>query len=740
MAKFLVFFSLMTLGISQQIVDLLPPLVTIENVKRIEVTTTGAVYFSSSTDGSSSVKISSSDAYTRDFDSASGLLSIKVNVPADELGAASTFRPCVILFALLSISAKFSQNPKYAFFLIFALGVGIVTAFAIVDVTVILPHDCFFPAGSAAANVYPSSNCSIILRPVVASNQHYVAPGQPIASLSMDSTEPWEPVTPAYSFLPAHDNPTHSLSPADQYQVWRSKYGKAYDYTEYTNFLSTVKMCLAFNSNLTRSWTMGCTQFAGQSFSDWKTNVLANNNLYLSTQKVDPSAGTPGRRLLQTLPASFSWIGTGKLTPVKDQGQCGSCYTHSSTSQMEAAANIAMGTVSPAYLSREQLKNCADFTNCGGTGCGCDGGYPENMFVYAAQSQGITSEANYPYVTSNANCKSPLPGKVANLTSPGPITIANNELAFKAALQNGPIAISVSAQTWNSYVGGVFTGCGTVTMAQLDHAVLLVGYGTDPTLGMYWIIQNSWATSWGEKGMIRVPRTDKSTSHGGGCGLTLANGYQAKGAKSTLVNAADCQGSWSPWSPCSTSCGTTGTQSSTWTTTKASGAGGAACPSPTTKTQSCNVVPCPAPPSPPTTAKPTTAGTTSSTCIKVKNTVLSTTGNGYYSQTAGWNQNFCGTAKNPEYIMTKAGQSFSVNWFTSNCKSLTSGGVTTYTRTMGTWGLGNYPSSASYYQSSASVSYGTPVVGSPNWTTSPVPENSYPLESFHLRTPTLPLL
>lgn len=600
-----------------------------------------------------------------------------------------------------------------------------VTAFAIVDVTVTLPHECFLQDGSAAVNVYPQSSCTP-MAPRNASAATYTAPAQPIASLDMQSSEPWQPVTPAYSFLPANDNPTHSLKPDDQYEVWRSKYGKAYNYTEYVNFVATVQSCLSWNSNKNRSWTMGCTQFAGQTQQNFRQNVLANNNQFLRSQTVDPGAVTPGRRLLQTLPASFSWIGTGKLTPVKDQGQCGSCYTHSATSQMEAAANIAMGTVSQTYLSREQLKDCADFTNCGGKGCGCDGGFPRNMFAYAALSQGITSEANYPYVTVNAICKSPLPGKVANLTSPGYITVANNELAFKAALQNGPIAVSVSATSWNGYVGGVFTGCGTVTMSQLDHAVLLVGYGTDPTLGKYWIIQNSWATSWGEKGFIRVPRTDSATSNGVGCGITVANGYQAKGARSTLANAADCQGSWSGWSACTVTCGTSGgTQTSTWTTTKAAGAGGAACPSPTTKTQTCNVVPCPAPPSPPTpttatTAKPTIAGTTASTCIKVKNTVLSTTADGYYSQTVGWNQSFCGTEKNGEYIRTANGQTFSVNWFTSNCKSLTSGGKTTYTRTNGSWGLGDYPSRASYYQMSASVNYGTSVVGSPSWTTSSV--------------------
>lgn len=584
------------------------------------------------------------------------------------------------------------------------MGLGMATAFTIVDVTIVLPHDCFLMDGSQAVNVLSKSSCTYT-QSTPPQNAFYEAPSDPVPTVLLNQNDEWSPVNPKTDFWPDHDVPMHAIDPNQQYEVWRSKYGRPYQPTEKKNFLDFNAGCMSQNQDANRSWTAGCTAFAFMSDREFQNTMFADNAAFQSKgQRSDNgSSVAPGRRLLQTVPTSFTWVGTGKLTPVKDQGQCGSCYAHSTSSQMEAAVNIKMGSVNQMWFAREQLKACA------GGGRGCSGGYSEDMFLYVA-TNGIASEVNYPYYWNQTlPCKSPLPAKVAQLASPGYTSIPNDELSLKSAVLNGPVVVSIDASKWASYAGGVFTSCGTSTAT--GHSVIVVGYGTDPTSGMYWLIQNSWGTAWGERGFIRITRTDARRTNNLNCAITMYNGLQATGGTSLEINPNDCQGYWSAWSSCSQSCGTTGTQSSMWTTTKPAGVGGLACPSPTTRTQPCNIISCPAPPTSPTIAPPTPAFTGAVECIKVKGSSLSTTGDGWYRNTTGWNQNYCGQDLNKEYMMAKAGQYFAVSWYKYQCKTTGS----TQTQTSGWWGLGKYPSNGTYYQKTPYFPYPTPVVGTTQW-------------------------
>jgi len=225
-----------------------------------------------------------------------------------------------------------------------------------------------------------------------------------------------------------------------------------------------------------------------------------------------------------TAVVNIDWRKRGIITPVKNQGSCGSCWTFGSAENLESYYTLKTGKV--VVLSEQQILDCTPNPNdCGGTG-GCGGGTVELAYAKIIQMGGLTSEANYPYISGNGGSQS----CQMNLFNPavkmsGFINLPTNQLApILTYLQNkGPLAISVDASTWGSYSSGVFDGCDQAN-PDLDHIVQLVGAGTDPSFGDYWLIRNSWTASWGENGYIRIRRTpiprcgiDTAPQDGDGC-------------------------------------------------------------------------------------------------------------------------------------------------------------------------------------------------------------------------------
>jgi len=200
------------------------------------------------------------------------------------------------------------------------------------------------------------------------------------------------------------------------------------------------------------------------------------------------------------------------VTPIKNQQQCGSCWAFSAIGSTEGAHAIKTGNL--VSLSEQQLVDCS-----GPQGNqGCQGGLMDQAFQYIITNNGVTTEAAYPYLAAQGTCNTNVTS-AATLSSFVDVT-PGDENALAAATNIGPVSIAIEAdqQCFQFYSGGILSDptCGT----QLDHGVLVVGYDTDATTKTpYWIVKNSWGTSWGEAGYVRLIRgTDE-------CGLATEPSY-----------------------------------------------------------------------------------------------------------------------------------------------------------------------------------------------------------------------
>lgn len=212
---------------------------------------------------------------------------------------------------------------------------------------------------------------------------------------------------------------------------------------------------------------------------------------------------------IKDLPESVDWRDKGAITPVKNQGQCGSCWAFATTEMIESYAAIASGEL--PVLSSQQVTSCTPNTmSCGGTG-GCMGSIPQLGYTYI-QLFGHSTEEDYPYTSGSSSqtgsCDYDIMDTAPMVGITGYDTMSNNlEWTMNHVATVGPLAVAVDASLWSRYSGGVFDGCDFNANIGLNHAVQLVGYGTDAAEGDYWLVRNSWGGSWGEGGYIKLKRT-----------------------------------------------------------------------------------------------------------------------------------------------------------------------------------------------------------------------------------------
>jgi cathepsin L len=272
------------------------------------------------------------------------------------------------------------------------------------------------------------------------------------------------------------------------------------------------------------SWTMGVNKFTDMSEQEFESYYRGRKaprvkgGMLGADNSCDPSALS-----YIALPPSIDWRSKGAVTAVKDQGSCGSCWAFSTTESIES--NLFVETGSIQVLSPQDVVSCTpNPDNCGGSG-GCNGAIAELGFKWV-ESNGIATEANWPYHATTGTCNQAQHTMVVKINGCVKLKENNYTDLMQAVVQKGPISVSVDASQWGTYSSGIYSACDKKSTLDIDHAVQLVGYGTENGQD-YWIVRNSWGASWGEKGYIRLLRhsdgssqwckTDKSASDGSAC-------------------------------------------------------------------------------------------------------------------------------------------------------------------------------------------------------------------------------
>jgi C1A family cysteine protease len=221
---------------------------------------------------------------------------------------------------------------------------------------------------------------------------------------------------------------------------------------------------------------------------------------------------------------SVDWVKAGAVTPVKNQGQCGSCWSFSTTGALEGAYFIRYGKL--VSFSEQQLVSCDNRQN-GGKDMGCNGGLMDNAFSWIEKNGGLCTEADYPYTSGTTKSAGTCETSCTNVENSQVHSFADvpaksdDNMMDTLNIQPVSIAIQADQKDFQLYKSGVYTGvCGT----QLDHGVLAVGYGTMNGED-YYLVKNSWGTTWGDKGYIYLGRGKQFNNGSGQCGMLLQASY-----------------------------------------------------------------------------------------------------------------------------------------------------------------------------------------------------------------------
>ena len=300
-----------------------------------------------------------------------------------------------------------------------------------------------------------------------------------------------------------------------QFNNFQERFSKRYNSleemeTRFQVFRSNLRNIILHNLDFTQNFTMGINQFTDLTPQEFK-------DIYVGGLKAE--VGSYGCKSFSSsasgAPSSIDWRNKNAVTSVKDQGQCGSCWTFSSTGAVEGAWAIATGKL--VDLSEQELVDCATGISYGSHGC--NGGQMEGAFKFIIEN-GQCSDSSYSYTSgvtkTGGTCQKCSP--VAHITSCSDVK-PNDQISLKAAVAQQPVAVAIEADTryFQSYSSGILTSssCGT----NLDHGVLIVGYGTENGQD-YWNIKNSWGPSWGMNGYVKIARSS-STNDPGICGISM---------------------------------------------------------------------------------------------------------------------------------------------------------------------------------------------------------------------------
>lgn len=293
---------------------------------------------------------------------------------------------------------------------------------------------------------------------------------------------------------------------------WMRRNNRQYTTDEFQQRFAAFKA----NMDYVQSWNaegsdtiLGLTSLADLTNAEYQ-------KIYLGTRISVPHIEIVEQPSIGAYNISVDWRTKGAVTPIKDQGQCGSCWSFSTTGSVEGA--YFLKTKNLVSLSEQNLVDCSDAEG----NEGCDGGLMDQAFDYIIKNKGIDTEASYPYTAEDGKCKFDAANVGATITSYTDIT-QGSEADLETAVGQQPVSVAIDAShsSFQLYSAGVYheKACSTT---ELDHGVLAVGYGTDTTSSKkdFWIVKNSWGLNWGQQGYIFMTKGKKNE-----CGIASSASY-----------------------------------------------------------------------------------------------------------------------------------------------------------------------------------------------------------------------
>jgi cathepsin L len=280
-----------------------------------------------------------------------------------------------------------------------------------------------------------------------------------------------------------------------RFTQWMQTYKKSYHHEEFQHRYRVFKANLAFvesHNAANKSFTVAMNKFGDLTAEEFGQMYRGTTYTFEGEFPAPISSRTD-------LPVHWDWNSKGAVTPIKNQQQCGSCWSFSTTGSTEGCHFIKRNKL--VSLSEQNLMDCS--TSYGNNGC--DGGLMTQAMDYIIANNGIDTESSYPYTAEDGTCQFNSANVGAHLKSYTNVN-SGDENDLQEKVHQGPtsVAIDASHSSFQFYSSGVYNepACST---SQLDHGVLAVGWGVDSGTD-YWTVKNSWGTDWGLNGYIWMSR------------------------------------------------------------------------------------------------------------------------------------------------------------------------------------------------------------------------------------------
>ncbi|XP_078173102.1 thiol protease SEN102-like [Carex rostrata] len=315
------------------------------------------------------------------------------------------------------------------------------------------------------------------------------------------------------------------------FEKWRSHHSFEWDLDEKVKWFNVLKNNVKYIHEFNKqdqSYELALNKFGAMTTEEFR-NTYASSKIdhhQLVQGKARNSGSFRYEKVSKKIPLAVDWRLKNAVTTVKNQGQCGSCWSFSTIAAVEGINYIKTNEL--VALSEQQLVDCDRLQNQG-----CNGGLMDYAFNYIKNSGGVTTKSAYPYTVQEGICHASNPV----VTIDGHENVPhNNEKALLNAVANQPVSVSIEAsgRPFQFYSMGVFMGpCGT----DLDHGVAVVGFGFTEDGTKFWTMKNSWGIDWGEGGYIRMKRDIKAKSRL--CGIAMDASYPVKDSPNPILSSED---------------------------------------------------------------------------------------------------------------------------------------------------------------------------------------------------------